>query len=117
MRQLASVLAGAAAAALGALILGEYELRGATPFIAGLLFGVVIAEVVVAVGRAGTARVAALSALLTSGGLIWAGFISVRHRGTGFPPGAVVAAGLGAATAAVWVRSSARRGAGTRRGP
>jgi len=104
-------------AALGALILGEYELRGATPFVAGLLFGVVIGEVVVAVGRAGNARVAATSALLAAAGLVWAAFISVRHRGTGFPVAGVVAAALGATTAAVWVRSSARRGAGTRPGP
>ncbi|HMC51412.1 MAG TPA: hypothetical protein VKI64_01545 [Acidimicrobiales bacterium] len=117
MRQLAAVLAGAAVAALGALIVGEYELRGATPVVAGLLFGLVVAEVLLAVGRASNARAAVSGALLSAGGLVWAALISVRNRGTGFPVGGWVAAALGAVTAAVWIRSSGRRGARSRRGP
>jgi hypothetical protein len=117
VRQLVALLAGAASAALGALILGEYEMRGATPVIAGLLFGVVVAEVVLAVGRSRGPGAVVGSALLASGGLVWAAWISVRHRGTGFPTGGWAAAGLGAVTAAAWIRSSGRRGAGSRPGP
>jgi len=117
VRQLVAALAGAASATLGALILGEYELRGATPVIAGLLFGLVIAEVVLAVGRSPGIQSVVVSSLLTAGGLVWAAWISVRHRGTGFPTGGWLAAALGAATAAVWIRSSGRRGVGSRRGP
>ena len=38
---------GALLCALGALILGEYEFSGVTPIGAGILFGLVISEVVI----------------------------------------------------------------------
>jgi hypothetical protein len=69
------VVRGAAAAALGALILGEYEFTGSLPFIAGPLFGLVIGEVVVGVGRARTVPVALLAAVAAFAGITWAGWI------------------------------------------
>lgn len=68
-------MCGAAVAALGALVLGEYEFDGSLPFVAGPLFGLVVAEVVVGVGRARTLMVAAVAAGLAFGGIAWAGWI------------------------------------------
>jgi len=62
-------------AALGALILGEYEFSGALPFVAGVLFGLVVGEVVVTVGRRRTWPSAAVTAAVAFGGIAWAGWI------------------------------------------
>lgn len=65
----------AAAAALGALILGEYEFQGTLPFVAGPLFGLVIGEVVVGVGKLRSLWVALVAGGLAAGGIAWAGWI------------------------------------------
>ena len=65
----------AAAAGLGALILGEYEFTGSLPWVAGLLFGLLIGELVVAVGRSRHLAVAVVAAALAFGGIAWAGWI------------------------------------------
>ena len=69
------VVCGVAAAALGALILGEYEFTGPLPFIAGPLFGLVIGEIVVGVGRVRSLLVAAAAAAAAFAGIAWAGWI------------------------------------------
>lgn len=69
------VMCGVLAAALGALILGEYEFTGSLPFIAGPLFGLVIGEVVVAAGRDRSLAVALLAAGTAFAGIVWAGWI------------------------------------------
>ena len=69
------VVCGVAAAALGALILGEYEFTGYLPFVAGPLFGLVIGEIVVGVGRARSLPVAAIAAAAAFAGIAWAGWI------------------------------------------
>lgn len=75
LRALLGLLCGAATAALGALILGEYEFTGTLPYVAGPLFGLVIGEVVVSVGRARSWPVGLLTAALAFGGIAWAGWI------------------------------------------
>ncbi|HEY9558361.1 MAG TPA: hypothetical protein VIR58_16610 [Acidimicrobiales bacterium] len=79
---LALVLA-ALVAALGALILGEYEFDGALPFVAGPLFGLVLGELVVGVGRSRHLLIAVLTASLAAGGIAWAGWIDA---GEGLEP-------------------------------
>jgi hypothetical protein len=74
-RAVLALVLGAAVAALGALILGEYEFQGTLPWIAGLLFGLVVGEVVVSVGRSRHVAVAAVVALLSFAGIAWAGWI------------------------------------------
>lgn len=74
-RALLGLVLGAAAAALGALILGEYEFTGSLPWVAGPLFGLVVGEVVVEVGRSRHLAVAVLTAGLSFGGIAWAGWI------------------------------------------
>ncbi len=93
------LLTGAAVAALGALILGEYEFAGTLPFLAGPLFGLVIGEVVVGVGRARGVVPGCAAAVLSFGGIAWAGWIDSTQ---GLEPvkGLVwVAAGLAAVAA------------------
>jgi hypothetical protein len=72
---MAGLVCGAAVAALGALILGEYEFTGLLPYVAGALFGLVIGEVVVGVGRDRSWPVAILAGGLAAGGIAWAGWI------------------------------------------
>ncbi|MGI8873061.1 MAG: hypothetical protein ACR2KP_01785 [Egibacteraceae bacterium] len=69
------ILCAAAVSALGALILGEYEFTGALPFVAGGLFGLVIGEVVVGVGRTRAVAVGVIAAVFAFGGIAWAGWI------------------------------------------
>jgi hypothetical protein len=103
-------LAGAAlVAALGALILGEYEFEGTLPFVVGPLFGLAIGELVVGVGRSRAGWVAAVAAALAAGGVAWAGWIDASHGVEDVKPLVWVAAGLAGATAAL-------RTAGWRRG-
>jgi hypothetical protein len=101
---------------LAALILGEYEFRGTLPFVAGPLFGLILGEVAVGVGRSRSPVVGGISAACGFGALVWAGWI---NSGEGLEPihrMIWVAAALAAATA--WLRivglrrTSPRRSAG-----
>lgn len=105
-RPLAAVVALAVAAVCGA-ILGEYDLTGVVPLIAGALFGVVVAEATALVG--GRDRVTAVIAgVATAAGLtlsIW--IISDHFRFVHAWSWSAVA--VGPAAAALWiVRGSAR---------
>src|SRR5206468_5784275 len=127
MRQAVAVAAGAGAAVLGALILGEYEFSGVLPLVMGVLFGLAVAELMSWVGQAppgkagrrqsATPVYAVTAAALTAGGLLGAGWISVHHRHEAIPVGAWTAAALGAATAVVRSRTARRRVSGNRPAP
>jgi hypothetical protein len=93
------ILCGVVVAVLGALILGEYEFTGTLPFIAGLLFGLAVGEVVVTVGRSRAVAVAALAGLTAFGGLAWAGWIDSSQGVEPVKALVWVAAALGAVTA------------------
>ena len=98
-RTLLGLLCGAAVAAAGALILGEYEFSGALPWFAGPLFGFVVGEAVVTAGRSRSMVVGAITSLIALAGIAWAGYIS---SGDGLSPIttlAWVAAGLAAVVA------------------
>jgi hypothetical protein len=93
------LLCAAAAAVLGAQILGEYEFTGSLPFVAGPLFGLVIGEVVVAVGRCRSLAVGLGAAAIAACGIVWAGWID-STQGVEPVKGLVwVAAGLAALAA------------------
>jgi len=100
-RALLGLLCAAAAAALGALILGEYEFSGSLPYLAGPLFGLVIGEVVVSVGRTRAIAVALPAGALAFGGIAWAGWIDSSEGVEPVKALVWVAAGLAAATALV----------------
>lgn len=117
VRQALAVVAAAAAAAVGALIAGEYDLAGVMGVIAGAVLAALVAEVVAAVGdRAGRPTLAA-SALLAGGATVWAAWISVGRSLERAPAGAWAGAALAVVLAPVWLRSAARRGERTSRRP
>ena len=69
------LIVAALVAGLGALILGEYEFEGMLPFVAGPLFGLVIGEIVVGVGRSRAVLVGVAAGVLAASGIAWAGWI------------------------------------------
>lgn len=85
--------------AVGALILGEYEFSGVTPVGAGLLFGLVISEIVLEIGRTRHPVLGVLSAALVAAALAWAGYVSSGRGLRPFPNGAWVAMAFGAVAA------------------
>lgn len=111
MRSALALLAATATAALGALLLGEYDFTGWTPFVAGVLFGVVVAEAAVVVGRRRGPALAAATGVLSGAGLLWAVWISSDHW-IFVPRTAWVAVAIGPVAAATWfVRSAGPRAA------
>jgi hypothetical protein len=100
VRAALGLVLGIAVAALGAKLLGEYQFEGAMPYGAGLLFGLVIGELVVEVGRNRSAFVAFVAGAASAGGLLWAGYIA---SGNGLEPlktGVWIAAAIGFVAAA-----------------
>jgi hypothetical protein len=115
-RAVGGLVCAAAVAALGALMLGEYEFTGTLPFIAGPLFGLVVGEVVVGVGRSRAVPVAVAAAAVAFGGIGWAGWIDST---VGVEPvkGLVWVAAVMAATAAAVRTAGWRRTAVADRRP
>lgn len=109
MRHVVAVLVGAFIACAGAVILGEYVYEGTTPFLAGGLFGLVLAEVVTSIARAGDAYLMAATALLVEACLVWALWISTGHRLDLAAIEAWAGIAFGMAAAVFWVRSAGRR--------
>lgn len=99
VRPVLGIASAALACALGALILGEYEFTGATPIGAGLLFGLVISEIVLEVGATRSALIGVLTAAMVAGGLGWAAWVSSGEGLRPFPTGAWLAMAIGAVAA------------------
>ncbi|HEX2064937.1 MAG TPA: hypothetical protein VHE80_11010 [Acidimicrobiales bacterium] len=114
MRELLGVAAGAVTAAVGALVVGEYSLAGVTGVVAGVVFGLVVAEVVVTVGRRQDLLVAVPTAAIVVAGLVWAAWIWSGRPWSRLPAGAVAAAAAGAVVSLAWVTGPKLRSAGRR---
>jgi len=99
MRLVLALVAAAVASAVGALILGEYEFSGATPIAAGVLFGLVISEIVIEIGRTRAPLIGVISAAMVALALAWAGYVSSGEGLRPFPTGAWVAMVCGALAA------------------
>ena len=113
MRHLLGVAAAVIAAAFGGLVLGEYELKGAMLVVAAARFGVAVAEVLVAASRHASTGHALLAAVLTALGFAWSSWIQAG-RDWGYVTGLRWAGvPIAAVAAALWVRSSGRRAAGS----
>ena len=101
IRPILGLVVGALVCAIGALILGEYEFNGVTPVGAGLLFGLVISEIVLEVGARRHPIIGLLSAAMVAGALAWAGYVSSGEGLRPFPNGAWVAMAFGAVAAGI----------------
>ncbi|MDQ6616186.1 MAG: hypothetical protein M3083_15960 [Actinomycetota bacterium] len=100
-RLVVGTVCGAALAALGGLILGEYPFTGVMPYIAGVLFALVVAEVMMSVSHQSGWGTAMAATVCTVGGLGWAVWISVGEGKVPIPIGGWVAVAIGAVVALV----------------
>jgi hypothetical protein len=111
-RPVLGVLAGAAVAALGAVILGEYPFSGLVVLGAGVLFGLFVAEAVVGASGARGKGPVGVSTVLTVVGLVWAAWIAEAHDLGGVDPEGWLAVALGAVAAGLRAKTP-RAGAGS----
>ena len=98
-RPILGIVGAAVACGIGALILGEYEFSGATPIGAGVLFGLVVSEIVIEVGATRAPIIGVVTAALVAGALAWAAWLSSGEGLRAFPTGGWVAMALGAVAA------------------
>jgi hypothetical protein len=117
MRFVLALLTAAATAAIGAVIIGEYQLTGLTGVVAGALFGLAIAEVILTVSGPDAHRAVPVAlvaaAVFTAVGLVWAAWISAGHDWDFVPNGLWIGVAAGAVVSPWWVRSGLRRSAVT----
>jgi hypothetical protein len=113
-----AVLAAAAVAALGGVILGEYPFTGVMPYVSGVLFALVVSEVTVGIGQRRGAFLALAAAVCSGAGLAWAVWISSGRGVEPIPVGGWLAIMIGVAVALARcllrpTESSARRNRGS----
>lgn len=107
MRQLVAAVVAAAATTLGALILGEYEMAGWTPYVSGALFGLVIGEIVLSLAKPLPALPLALAAVAMPGlGMLYAVYISSGFDWAYVTDGAWVGVDIAPLAAALWLRQT-----------
>lgn len=112
IRVLVGMALGALVALLGALFLGEYEFDELLPMVAGPLLGLVVAEVVVSVGRHRSWTMAGILAVLAGVAVVLAGHLDangVEPVKAGAYLSAAGAALLAAARTAPWGRRRAEQ--------
>ena len=80
MRPPLALLAGLAVAAVAGAVLGEYDFDGWAIVGSGVLTGLFVGEAVVTVARKGSIVLAVVTALLSAGALVWAGWTTTGHR-------------------------------------
>lgn len=104
-----AVVVAAVVAAIGAVILGEYELNGARPLYAGAIFGLAVGEVLATLVRRADRYLLGASALLAEAGMVWATWISTG-RDLGLASGTAWAGVvIGTIAAPLWLTSAGRR--------
>ncbi len=101
MRQVLAVAVGAAVAALGAVVLGEYAFAGVAVVASGVLLGLFVAEAALAVARSSSRLLALALAAVTAGGMGWAAWISTGERLGDVGPAGWLGVTLGAVSAAL----------------
>jgi hypothetical protein len=81
--------------------------------LAGLVFGVTVAELMADVARPGPDELYLpfAAAMITEGGLVWATWISTGHELDESSTAAWLGIGVGMFAALLWFRSAGRRGA------
>jgi hypothetical protein len=101
VRLVLAVLTAAAVAAVGGVILGEYPFTGVMPYASGVLFALVVSEVIISIGHRRGFLVALAASLCTVGGLAWAVWISSGRGVAPVPTGGWMALVIGAVVAVV----------------
>lgn len=99
MRRWAGLAAAVFVSILGALIMGEYEFQGTMPFVAGPVFGLLVAEVILAVVRRKDLGLAITGACVAGLGMVWAAWIDSNQGVEPYPALGWVAAALALAVA------------------
>jgi len=92
-----ALVVAAAVSAVGGLILGEYQFTGFTPYVAGLLFGLVVSEFVLEIGHRRHPLIGVVSGAFVAGALGWAAWISSGEGLRPYPAVAWAAMAIGAA--------------------
>ncbi|HEX3426945.1 MAG TPA: hypothetical protein VHT30_12490 [Acidimicrobiales bacterium] len=100
-RLVAGVAFGVGAAALGGWILGEYPFTGVMPYLTGVLFALVVAEIMLSISRRSGVVVAIPACIATAGGIFLAVWIQSTEGLVPIPIGGWVAIALGAVIALV----------------
>ena len=118
MRRTLALFVGAVVAAVGALILGEYEFTGWFGVLYGLLLGMFVGEAIMMVSHARDVAAAVAGAVIAGAGVWWAAWISVggRHTHASIPHMAWLAIVVGGGAAA-FRTSPWRPAVGSRRRP
>ena len=104
MRPILAVLLAVLGAAFAALIMAEYEFEGYTPWAAGVAVGVLVGEIVVALGRWTGPSAMAACAAIAAGGVLWGGWLESDQGVEPYSALAFAAAALAGAIAAWTVR-------------
>jgi hypothetical protein len=105
VRVLVAMFLGAAVATFGALFLGEYEFDEMLPIVAGPLLGLVVAEIVVSIGRHRSWTMAGILATIAGVAVLLAGHLDandIEPVKSGAYLSAVLAATAAALRAAPW---------------
>lgn len=100
IRLLVAMTLGALVATLGALFLGEYEFDEWLPIAAGPLLGLIVAEIVVSLGRHRSPTMAAILAVWSATAVLLAGYLDTNVNEP-IKSGAYLSAGLAALAAAL----------------
>jgi hypothetical protein len=116
IRVLVAMFLGTVVATLGALFLGEYEFDETLPIVAGPLLGLVIAEIVVSVGRHRSWTMAGILGVLSAVAVLLAGHLDANDV-EAVKAGAYLSAALAglaaAARTAPWGRRDPASASGT----
>ena len=110
MRVVSGCLAALFTALLGGLIMGEYELLGAMALLAGVLFGLAVAEVAIAVGKSSDWPLVGVAAVSSFVGITWAAYIDAGDELGRIAGMRWLGSLLAFAAAGWWVRSLGSRG-------
>lgn len=94
---------------LAGLIMGEYQLLGVMAIVAGVLFGLAIAEVAITVGKSSAAPLVAAAALAAFIGHTWAAYIEAGDSLSRIAGLRWFGSVLALVSAAWWVRSLGSR--------
>ena len=113
MRVVLGCIAAVAVGLLGGLIMGEYELRGVMALVAGVLFGVAVAEGAITVGKSSDWPLVIVSALSAGVGLTWAAWIDAGEEMRLIAGMRWAGSALALVSAGAWVRSLGSRSTST----